>query len=589
MPRSLPLLILLAAAVLAGSAVLRFTGLDWLLPSLIEQDAHIPVQVRLMEGGATDAARPLDWGTYPHLVARLTQWLTPAEEWVPPAAGDDVALELHLARARWPVLRVRLVVALLSLLAVPASWLLARRFLTPGWSLLAAALVGTSLLAVHFGTQARAHGAALGLDVLAVLACMRLARRGGVADYALAGLAVAAAIACLQSGLATLPPLAVAHLRAVRGRGVSRHVLLAIPLACIALALLAFYPFLFEASRGEDGARLAVEGGVLVLAKHQVFLDLFNGLGFVVLGRALWEWEPALCVGAVGGTIMLWLARRGPSADAARRSDRLVMLAFVLPYALVIGLYQRSYERFLLPLVPFLALLAAWGVARLAETLRSLASRRALVVPAAVLLLGFPTLVAARLVALRLAPSTLQQAAAWVEEHAEPASGRVLLGRPLTLPLFKSHASLALDAGQRLDRGLGWASYQSAVLGEARPQPAFHVSWIAEPDEPALQAALAQGPRRWVTSLPADIGIIEPCVDESVSLTLAVVTAALRDSCERLARLSPDGEPDAHGTRLAYQDEAAGAVVPMAWRVLHAARCGPVLEIFRLPREGAVR
>jgi hypothetical protein len=170
MIRSRPLLIVLAVAVLAGSAVLRFTGLDWLLPSLIEQDAHIPVQVRLMDGDPTEAARALNWGTYPHLVARLTRWLTPDERRVPPAEGGDVDLALHLARASWPVLRVRLVVALLSLLAVPATWLLARRFLSPAWSLLAAALVGTSLLAVHFGAQARAHGAAVGLFVLAVLA-----------------------------------------------------------------------------------------------------------------------------------------------------------------------------------------------------------------------------------------------------------------------------------------------------------------------------------------------------------------------------------------------------------------------------------
>jgi len=41
--------LLLALVILAGSAALRVTGLDWLLPSIIEQDAHIPVQVRLME------------------------------------------------------------------------------------------------------------------------------------------------------------------------------------------------------------------------------------------------------------------------------------------------------------------------------------------------------------------------------------------------------------------------------------------------------------------------------------------------------------------------------------------------------------
>ncbi len=43
-----------------------------------------------------------------------------------------------------------------------------------------------------------------------------------------------------------------------------------------------------------------------------------------------------------------------------RDPGRLVVLSFALPYALVVGLYARSYQRFLLPLLPFLALLLVW-------------------------------------------------------------------------------------------------------------------------------------------------------------------------------------------------------------------------------------
>jgi hypothetical protein len=34
---------------------------------------------------------------------------------------------------------------------------------------------------------------------------------------------------------------------------------------------------------------------------------------------------------------------------------------------------------------------------------------------------------------------------------------------------------------------------------------------------------------------------------------------------------------------LAYQDETTGGFVLRAWRVLHAERLGPVIEIYRLP------
>lgn len=567
--------VLLAVALLAGCAALRLVGLDWLLPEALEQDAHIPVQVRLMDGASDAGARATDWGAYPHLVARLAWLLTPGEE-----RGDQpgLALEQHLRRARWPVLRVRLVVALLSLLIVPATWLLARRRLGPGWSLLAAALAGTSLLSVHFGTQARPHAAAAGLFALAVAACVRLRERGDARSYALAGAAVGASLACLQSGVATLLPLAVAHAGVVRAHGRRRHALLLLPAAAVALSLAAFQPYLFEPGPVAGAAPLPVEPGVLQLSKHQVFLHLFNGLGFPLLAQALWEWEPALCVLAASGALLAlarWRAR-------ARDPGRLVVLAFALPYALVVGLYARSYQRFLLPLVPFLALLGAWGLAQACARVRDARGRRAAAVLLAGAAVALPALVAVRLAAARAQPSTVEQAAAWVREHVRPGSERVVASRPLALPLSRTAASEARDRPVAADRGLGWWSYQRGVPDGLRPAPAFDLSWMPYADLASLEQALEQGPRRWIDAWPAELCVTEVFETPRSPLPLAVLTLTLRAERERLARFSPDGDGRLSDAPLAFQDEVDGEHPAMAWRVLRARRCGPVLEVFRL-------
>jgi hypothetical protein len=170
----------------------------------------------------------------------------------------------------------------------------------------------------------------------------------------------------------------------------------------------------------------------------------------------------------------------------------------------------------------------------------------------------------------------------------EPGRERVVASRPLALPLFKTQASDARDRPVRADRGLGWWTWQRAVPAALRPEPAFDLSWMPFTDIPALERDLAQGPKRWIASWSADVCVTEAFGTPRSPLPLAVVTLTLRDTCERLARFSPDGNPQLTDVPLAFQDEVDGQHPAMAWRVLHARRCGPVIEVFRLaPAQGA--
>lgn len=562
-----------ALALLAFSAGVRLWGLDFLLPSLFEPDAHVPVQVELIETAAPEPQENANYGKYPLLLAYITTACTPRVGWDALAAGG---LAEQVTQAIHPVMRVRLVVALLSLLVLPATWLLARLTMPRGWSLLAAALAGTSLLSINFAVQARPHGAAASLMVLAVLACVLMRRRPRASTYLLAALAVALAFGSLQSGIAVFIPLVLAHFLAAPRSGFRRHLWLLVFLATAAAAVIFFYPFLLERPATPAGG-VKFSGVTLDQAGHKLFFNLFNGKGAPLLVRSLWSWDPALAIGA-GLGLIVWLVdvvSRRSSGASAPLADRLVALSFAIPYAVVIGLYQRSYERFLLPLIPFLACLAAWGLWRL------LSGRRPALITAVFLgLLAFPSVVAVRFARLRSSPSTYEEAAAWIQETVDPAEDIVYLSIPMTLSVRSTAASLAAEKAFFPGRGLGWYDYQNAV-GEADSDPAYRTRWL-----PLHNIELRQWARRsrreFVHSLAGGYCINEVFTGRSVGPELEDVRIGLQQEAKLLLRLSPDERPIA-SLPIAYQEATNVPLPHRAMRILRARALGPYLEIFRLP------
>src|SRR5262249_33661153 len=156
-------------------------------------------------------------------------------------------LEEHLARAARVRLDVRIVIALASVLAVPATYLLARRFLEPAWSLLAATWMAASFLVSWFAQQERPHAAAASFYVLTVVAALALRERPRPATLALACLGTAASLGSLQSGIFVVPSVLAALWLADRGptsrslafRAIGTVVLLVTVVASIRV----FYPF----------------------------------------------------------------------------------------------------------------------------------------------------------------------------------------------------------------------------------------------------------------------------------------------------------------------------------------------------------
>lgn len=575
-PRVPPRVAFALAAIFAAALALRLAGAGWLLPQIAEPDGIVLcTQVELFESGAPEPERELNYGFYPHLVARLAALVHD------PALPADPSAPLaeHLARAARLHEAVRRTVSWLSLLVVPATWFFARRFLGPGGALAAALLAATSTLLLWFSVQARPHAAAAAFALIATVALVALRREGRVRDHVAAGVALGLAIGALQNGLALLPAYGAALLlRSGRARRTSLAWSV-VTLALLAGSVLAFYPFLFAPSTGQDAAQLGLEDGQLKLSGHLVYLGIFDGGGAPTVVRTLLAYEPWIALLSLAGLLLgiqaLW-ARRA-SVDRDRLADLAVVLAYVLPYTVAIALYARTYQRFVIPLVPFLVCLAAYAVVRATAPLarRGFARGAALVL----LLLAPQVVLAGRVAWLRSRPDTAELAAEWVRENTRPGE-RVFVLPTFELPLFASRA--ALEANRRANDNLArpWSRYQLRLGPGARADPVLELYSIPLAT-PGLREAFEDDPESYLRGLNADWLVVEVYSEGRRPLVLNQVPPALPALAERVARFAPllDQRDD---LPLTYQDDEYPRTAPWMLRALRAEALGPVIEIWRV-------
>src|SRR5258705_248250 len=298
--RSLAVLFLITAAGLA----LRLSGVGFLLPQMTESDSRvIHEQVEHLERGDEHPERDRSFGFYPLLIARVTACVFDDA----PPKTPAVDLEEHLRRASASHEHVRIVGTILSVLLIPATWLLARWFLSAGASLLAAAFAA---------------------------------------------------------------------------------------------------------------------GSTLNLFGHQVFLNQFRGAGFAKLYATLRDYDPWISALAVVGALFASRPRL-----PEKWKDLAVILAHAVPYAIAVGLYARTYQRFAMPLVPYLCLLAAYAAQRIANPLPAVARGGVFV-----LALAPQAWLSIRLAIVRGEPDTIQRAAQWVADHVN-AEDKIVVLPSLQIPL----------------------------------------------------------------------------------------------------------------------------------------------------------
>jgi len=567
----------LALLVALGLAI-RLHGIAFLSPHLMEPDGLVvDYQMRALEGRGPETTDHALYAYYPHLVASVATLIP--ESWVAPV--EPRTLDEHLASAGSVRIRGRVAVALLSLLAIPLTWWLTRRFLPDPWALLAAALVAGSPFVVWFAQQARPHAATASFVLLATCAAVHLRARGGWRAYVFAGLAAGLAVGSLQNGIAALGPIGIAVL--LRWR-VDRARILAGFLAILAITaafVVWLYPFLFVGGDG-DGVGVAADG-TLGLSRHHVFLNLFNGRGFAVVWRTLIDYDPLLTAGALLGLAAAAVAplvlreKLGPE----RARDLAIILAYALPYFVVIGLYQRTYQRFVLPLTPFLAILAAFGLWTAARAAGRASPRLGRAVAIFAFVLGAAELAWGwRLGTVRARVDTIQEATAWLAAHATPGVDVIDVMPGLDLPVVRTPESVARDSFQKNEQSLPWFRRLSDPSGARIDSPAYDLRWMPL-FEDAVRRQVRTDPDGFVRSLEGRYAVVVVW-PEGVRPALRILRDGLARQYERVARFSPDDPDVGEDMPLVHQDDEMPYTTPWAWRILSARCVGPTVEIYRL-------
>lgn len=569
--------LLACGLLLVAALLLRLQGLDALLPHHPEADAWIVEQtIRLSDAEVSGETRQAIQGKYPLLLADVVRAIDGDQT---RAFDANRTPEEHRAAASAPFLAARRVLALLSALAAPLTYLLARTFMERPAASLAGAWVATSLLHVSLSVQARPHAPLATFCVLTLLLAIQAARSRG--PWWLIPLALASAFATgtLQSGALTILPAFLATALVIKRHPRTGAVAATISALLAIGILLRAYPIDIGAHAGAARPQAAIAEEVVAeeviatsevkgigeepttirLHTHRIQLDRFRGRGALVLAQALISSDPLLALLASLGA--LGLLRKGKWRPTT--PEGWILASFAIPFAACFAAYDLSHPRFFVPLLPLVALFAAHGPAR------RLAAW-------GFLILSFTT--AARFAWLRTQPDSLERTAEWIVREAAEEPTLVLAWR--SLPLIEGRDELVEeDAWSRST----WERYQlGARNGDLHAEAPTRFLSVKEglavsrgQEGAALLAARLGDPA--VTFVAA---AVEPLLDDerswnSIAMQEQVLAGAGARPVARIPE-SPWTAPGPYPT-LTLRGWSALEV----WR----RRClGPQIEIHRLPR-----
>lgn len=323
----------------------------------------------------------------------------------------------------------RVIAAVLGTGAVALTYLAGARLIGRAGGLLAAAILGLGFLPVFYSHLALNDVPTLAPVALALYGVSGVLRRGRARDYALAGVGIGLAAATKYTGTIMLVCLLAAFVCDAAGDGLGGALpRLALGVAVALLAFLAANPYaLLDTSSFLDG--VSAQASLAAGGQDPVKLGLRPGSGTAYyLWTFTWGlgWVPTLA--AVAGSVLLLVRRRLALA--------VVMLPAPIAFILFMGDQQRFFGRWLMPIFPVVAVLAAYGTI---EAVRWLAGfmtpgepgpgRRQMAILgalAAVVLLGQSLVAAIHNDAVLARPDTRNLARQWMVGHI-PAGDRVVV------------------------------------------------------------------------------------------------------------------------------------------------------------------
>jgi 4-amino-4-deoxy-L-arabinose transferase-like glycosyltransferase len=410
----------------------------------------------------------------------------------------------------------RLVAAVLGTVAVLLTYLAGVRLIGRSGGWLAAAMMGFGFLPVFYSHLALNDVPTLAPVALSLYGTAGVLRRGRKRDYAIAGVGIGLAGATKYTGLITAVCLLAAFTGDAAGDGLRRagtRLLLGLGLAGLAFFVANPYAFLDTASF-LDGvnaqASLAAGGG------DPGKLGLHGGGTGYYLWTFTWGlgWVPTLA--ALAGAVLLVLRRRVALA--------LLLLPAPIVFIVFMGNQQRFFGRWLLPIFPIVALLAAYGVVELVRWLAAFIDprpeRRAAVAAAAmaaatVLLLAQSVTADFHSDAVLSRSDTRNAARSWMVGHI-PAGARVVI-EPMVPDNWATDVGRSLPATQSGERWYRYPTWLSSLAenGNFLPAGQYRFVFVDEYERnlyPALLDNYVQGGYCWLVigSLQAGRAFSQP-------------------------------------------------------------------------------
>lgn len=462
--------VLVGVVVLVG-VLLRLRGITWGLPYLYDPDEHFLVDpaVRFVTTGDLNPhsffypgstimyTLGLAYGAY-WIVGHFAGWFPDLESFG----------ELFSSNPTSFYLMARIIAIAMATLSIPLVYPLTRRMAGKGAALAAAAFVAVSPLHIAYSRVIRTDPLMTTFLLAAMLCAVKaMDRHSGrlfLLGGAFIGLATAtkfpgisgAIIPVMAIGLATAP-LAIPWV--IRARWLGAAVLGGI----VAFAVAA--PFVITGIR-EVYWVLVMEGG-------RGHVSATGGRG---LPNYLWYLTGPLRH-AMGWPLEL-MALLGLVVSVRSGSrPRLLLAGFSLLFLLGIGMSLKRWDRWIVPLMPFVAMLAAIGLERIVQALAWFRSRP-LAQELSVVALGLALVIPSVSDALHRGGTTSDSrdiAKVWIEGHVPP--GSKLAVEQYTPPISRREYHVFVALKGELQRDTTTRGYKG-VLGDMRALDPLRVKGI---------------------------------------------------------------------------------------------------------------
>ena len=347
--------------ILALGLLIRLWGISFGLPDLYHADEPIVVNHALAYGTGdlnphffkipplTSYVLFVIYGLF-YLIARCLSWIHSTSDFQNLFFQDPSSFYL-LGRM--------ILGAFLGTATILVFYRLIKRFFSQEHAILCGFFLAFSFLHVRDSHYIYTDIPLLLLIVASFFPIFKILERGKKKDYLIFGLLAGAAVATKYNGVFIFIPFLLAHFQKEKFKPSSffdSRLVLAGFVALATYSLLNPFTWLDFHSFFQETFLQSRAEGFMGFAHHLIY-SLAGGVGIPILLLTLWA-------------VFLFVVRLRADLKTQKGAKKIVLLSFIATYYLILCFKSQPYDRYVLPLVPFVIFFAAEGVVAIRERLK---------------------------------------------------------------------------------------------------------------------------------------------------------------------------------------------------------------------------